>query len=113
MKKLFLSLALIAGSLVCFSCADDLEAQEKVETRSNLTIIQQKALNYMYKFCVDNFSEELKQASYDFENPTNEEKISVIRFCDYCLDEKGDFLCEQSEYDEIREILWPNGFGEF
>jgi hypothetical protein len=122
MRKLFLSVALICAAVFNSSCADDLEAQEivvteKVETRQSestifLTEIQQGALNKIYDFCVEFYGKELGEAAYLFERPTNEEKIAVIRFSDYCCD-NGDTICEIPDYDEIREILWPNGYGEF
>ena len=104
------------------SCADDLDAQEiivpeKAETRQpestiKLTEIQQRALNKIYDFCVEFYSKELGEAAYLFENPTTEEKIAVVRFCDFCIDQ-GDTICEIPDYDEIREILWPDGYGVF
>ena len=121
MRKLFLSLAIIAGSLTFFSCADDLDAQEinpvNVETRNSANDIilsesQQSALNHIYNFCVQNYAKEIGEAAYIFENPTNSEKIAVIRFCDYCLD-GGDTICEMWQWDEIRDFVWPDGYGKF
>ena len=121
MKKLFLSMAIFAVGINFISCADDLDAQEifvpeKAETRqtesTKITKIQQKALDEIYKFCVESYGKELEKKSYNLENPTNEEKIAVIKYCDYELDQ-GDYICEMPEYDEIREILWPYGYGIF
>lgn len=121
MRKLFLSVALICAAVFNSSCADDLEAQEiqpvQVETRNAestifLTEIQQRALDKIYNFCVEFYEKEIGEAAYLFERPTNEEKIAVVRFCDYCCD-NGDTICEIPDYDEIREILWPNGYGKF
>ena len=122
MRKIIWWSALICLAVVNYSCADDLDAQEiqpnLTETRNaESTIIlaekQQSALNYLYEYCVENFSKELGEAAYIFVEPTNEEKIAVVRFVDYCLDNTGDFLCEIPAYDDVKEILWPDGFGVF
>ena len=119
MRKFWWS-ALICLAVINCSCSDDLDAQEfqpiQAETRNpdviKLTEIQQKALDIVYAYCAEFYKKELGEAAYVFECPTNEEKVAVIRFCDYCID-KGDEICEIPEFDYIRDIIWPDGYGVF
>ena len=118
MKKLFLSLALIAGSLMVCSCADDLEAHEEMKTRNQentiiLSEAQKKSLDWLYFNCATQYAQEISAVGLVFINPTIDEEVQVVRFCDYFCDETGKYVCEFPEYDDVKEILWPDGFGEF
>lgn len=119
MRKLFFAMAIFAVGFNLISCADDLEAQEITETKTRisddikLSELQQKSLNWLYFNCAQKYAKEISAVGLVFENPTNEQKLQVIRFCDYFCDYTGKYVCEFPEYDDVREILWPNGFGDF
>ena len=75
---------------------------------------QQIALNAIYDFCVEAYSEELESTNYaGIVNPSNREKIAVVRYCEFRFDPSGDSFLEIDGYEDIEEILWPDGFGNF
>lgn len=108
MKKIMIIVALFCA----VSCTtDDFEQEyenDNVETRAAYTAEQLAAIEVLYASCVQFFE---LPAEYQYENPTLEQKILIIRYCDM-VDAAGDFLCEIPEYDDIATILWPNGYGE-
>ncbi len=108
--RIIVVLALMASFNSC-NYRDEIEEIEEQMAVKAMSSEQMSSLNFIYKMCVETYGDEL--TSLVKSNPTFDDKINVIRYCDYVLDKSGDFLMEFSEYDDIESILWPNGFGVF
>lgn len=54
---------------------------------------------------------EMLNIQYD-ENISLFEKRDVIRKADMA-DDAGDVLAEMPEYDDVKNFVWPNGYGKF
>ena len=80
---------------------------EVIETR--YTSEQMEYLREFYEFCLTFYIEQIP-AYMITEEPTTEDMISVVRYCDL-LDRSGDIFPEIDGYYEIKNILWPNGYG--
>ena len=110
-----IKIALLLGLLLCSACQDDY-AQDtipmEVKTKShNYTEIQVKALMHLYSVCWEFYEEALTPLFQKKDTPEIVEQIQVIKYVDWVLDNNGDFLCEIPDYDEIKSIIWPNGYG--
>lgn len=96
------------------SCNNEFEEVEQEMLAKDITVIsmeQQKSLDFIYNICIEVYSDQLTE--YIKESPTIDDKIKLVRYCDYVIDNNGDFLIEFSEYDDIEYLLWPNGYGVF
>ena len=121
MRKVMIITAAVLCAAVVSSCSDETEAMESVNARPAQIISdiylserQQIALNAIYDFCVEAYSEELESTNYaGIVNPSNREKIAVVRYCEFRFDPSGDSFIEMDGYEDIEEILWPDGFGNF
>ena len=121
MKKVMFFAAAVLCAVAVSSCSDETEAMESVNARPAqvvsdiyLSKSQQTALNAIYDYCVEAYSEELESTNYaGIENPSNREKIAVVRYCEFRFDPSGDSFLEIDGYEDIEEILWPDGFGNF
>lgn len=108
MKKIMIIVALFCALTSCTQYDFEQEYENvSVETRSGYTTEQLEAIAVVYESCLMCFD---VPAEMVYENPTVEQKLAVIRYCDL-IDESGDVLSEMCEYDIISEILWPNGYG--
>lgn len=121
MKKVMIFTAAVLCAVAVSSCSDETEAMESVSARPAqvvsdiyLSESQQIALNAIYDYCVEAYSEELASTNYaGIVNPSNREKIAVVRYCEFRFDPSGDSFLEMDGYEDIEEILWPDGFGNF
>lgn len=121
MKKAMFFTAAVLCAVAVSSCSDETEAMESVSARPAqvvsdiyLSESQQIALNSIYAFCVNAYSEELESTKFSgIVNPSNSEKIAVVRYCEFRFDPSGDSFLEMDGYEDIEEILWPDGFGNF
>ena len=121
MRKAIILTAAVLCAVAVSSCSDETEAMESVNARPAqiisdiyLSESQQVALNAIYDYCVEAYSEELESTNYaGIVNPSNREKIAVVRYCEFRFDPSGDSFIEMDGYEDIEEILWPDGFGNF
>lgn len=115
MKKKFLSVLFCCALFASCSQEDyfeEVSAKEfQEESVCQYTDLQVASTITVYDSCLQIWGEELPD-NLRFESPKMEEMLRVIRFCDL-LDESGDVLSEMCEYDEIVELLWPNGYGNY
>ena len=109
--KIIVVLVLAISFNSCNNHKDEIEEIEEQMAVKAMSSEQMSSLNFIYKMCVETYGDELTTLIKS--NPTFDDKINIIRYCDYVLDKSGDFLMEFSEYDDIASILWPNGFGVF
>ena len=108
MKKVIsIAIAVVATMFICatpsFSSYDD-----KVITEDSLTLTQsQKSAisEVYYNSCKYLEMPDNKAETYD-------EMITIIRCADL-KDDAGDVLPECPAYDEIKTIIWPNGYRKF
>ena len=86
---------------------EELEVYKAPLTEYNQEIISY--INEVYDFCLTFYEEDIPQ--YLIYNPADtSQKIEVIKYCDL-LDESGDVFVGWDSYDMIKNILWPNGYG--
>lgn len=112
MKKFWI---IAAAAIMMASCAEKsdvlFEEPQVIESRMQYDAETLRCINSVYSFCVD-FSEKFEIPAYMIlENPTIEQEIAVIRYCDL-QDESGDVFPGWDEYDTIKDILWPDGYGK-
>lgn len=113
MKKLLFSVLLCA---LCASCSQDFSddvspSRAKAELSVPYTDRQVASAIVIYDVCVQFYWDELPD-NLRFERADMEQMLRVIRFCD-AIDASGDVLCEMCEYEDICDLLWPNGYGVF
>lgn len=108
MKKVFVFAALAIMMAGCTAESDTLFEEPQVETRMQYDAETMRCITSVYEFCVLFY--ELPE-SLTFNAPTTEQMLDVIRYCDL-QDEGGDVFPEWDEYDKIKTILWPNGYGK-
>ena len=112
MKKILVPIALMFFALA--SCTNDvagLTDNESFELVQKYENVQAETLRKIYKVCLQCYSEELSARFGELKETESFEKmLEVVRYCDM-LDTSGDFMPELDGYDEIAELLWPNGYG--
>lgn len=68
----------------------------------------QQCIENVYTFCLEIYGEEIPQSL--IYTPANTiQKIEVIKYCDL-LDKSGDVFPGWDDYDNIKNILWPDGY---
>lgn len=105
-NHIFVIAALLSLSIIGASCAaqdDGLDLPEISKVPRYPSEIQ-TALEAVYNVCLAIWEDEIPQ------NIIND-RISTIRYCDL-LDSSGDILPEMDEYDVIKDIIWPLGYGK-
>lgn len=106
MKKVFLFAALVISMTACTDNNTMFEEPEVLlETRA-YTSEQLQCITEVYDFCLTFFE---IPAYLLTEQPTTEQMIDVIRYCDL-QDRGGDIFCGWDSYDTIKDIIWPNGY---
>lgn len=107
MKK---SIIIMLAAVLCGSCSNSaIRSMESAEELVSANVVvyspeEEFYLNEFYNFCLEIWGDKIPQ------NIKND-RIAVIKYCDYVLDPSGDVLCEMDGYEVIEKILWPNGFG--
>lgn len=106
-KVISIAIAVVATMFVCsapsFSSHDD---KSIGEDSSSLTESQKSAIREVYYYSC----KYLEMA--DNKAETYDEMITIIRSADL-KDDAGDVLPECPAYDEIKTIIWPNGYRKF
>ena len=103
MKKTLLTL-LLGSSLVGCSLNEEIVPEVTETKKTSFSTSIQIIIDHIYDACMAWKGDELP--SYIIKD-----KIAVIRFCDL-LDTSGDFVPELDGYENIKHILWPNGYGK-
>ena len=68
----------------------------------------QQCIENVYTFCLEIYGEEIPQSLIYIPANTTQ-KIEVIKYCDL-LDKSGDVFPGWDDYDNIKNILWPDGY---
>lgn len=110
MKKILVSVALVCAAFTACTTnqASEFETTAFVQQYDNSVL---ETLKEIYGICLECYSEELSARFGELtEKESFEKMLEVVRYCDM-LDTSGDFMPELDGYDEIAELLWPNGYG--
>jgi len=102
MKKVFV----LVAAVLCIGCSQHAEQlAEDVLLESTefhmYTPEQEFYINEIYSCCI---------AIWGSEIPSDLSKVEAIRFCEVHFDPTGDIVSEIVGYEDIKDILWPNGF---
>lgn len=100
--KYFTILSLL---LLCMSCTQE---EYDLQPVQEYTEEQTQCIDNVYTFCLDIYNEEIPQSL--IYTPANTiQKIEAIKYCDL-LDKSGDVFPGWDDYDNIKNILWPDGY---
>ena len=104
MKKIILSVCIVLS--LC-GCSDEQSSLSPVSdiVESSVFPVYYKSLCVVY-----DYARAFMGDSVSSDYPSVEYMLAYIRIADL-TDDSGDYIPEIPEYDDIRDILWPNGYG--
>lgn len=111
MKKAMIIAAMAISLTSCTEKNDVIFDEPLIESRMSYDSETIRCIHAVYDFCIS-FNDMFEiPASLLFDEPTIGQMIEVIRYCDL-QDQSGDIFVGWDEYDTIKAIIWPNGYGK-